>query len=177
MNDKDFFVDDLESNHQRQRINSKAKGNRIENSLCKILSEHFDAPFSRSLGSGARTSQVRLPEYAKKALTGDICVPEKFKWVIECKGGYEDDINLNNVDSIAKLDEFIEQAERDSDYCGRKPVIFWKRNRKPWLSVLPMKEIEDKLSQFDIYYVYKGWVIVDMNNLFALTSRDFWFHS
>ena len=91
----DLEVEDILEHHvKKKKVNGKQKGNRTELHLCKMLTKHFEEEFSRALGSGARTSQVaHLPEHAKKTLTGDICVPEGFKWVIECKGGYEDDMH------------------------------------------------------------------------------------
>ena len=59
-----------------------------------MLTDFFGCSFTRSIGSGNRWGQVVLSEQAKQVFSGDICVPEGFKWVIECKGGYEDDMHL-----------------------------------------------------------------------------------
>lgn len=181
---------------KKKKVNGKQKGNRTELNLCKMLTEHFDQEFSRALGSGARTSQVNyLPEHAKKTLTGDICVPEGFKWVIECKGGYEDDMNLTNVcdGNISRLDEFIEQVTKDSEYCGRKPIILWKRNRKPWLAMIRIADspFQDRdngswevlVSRYypsmtptlSNFIVYKSWLILSFEELLKRTEKEFWF--
>ena len=175
----DLEIDNILEHHEKKKkVDGKSKGNRTELNLCKVLTEHFGDEFSRALGSGARTSQVgHLPEHAKKTLTGDICVPEGFKWVIECKGGYEDDVNLTNVcdGSIARLNEFIEQVTKDSEYCGRKPIILWKRNRKPWLAMIKANDYPTLLPWQQGYIVYRGWVIIALENLLEVTEKEFWY--
>ena len=132
-------VDILKNADKQKRLNSKVKGNRVERNLCKLLTAHFGRNFSRSVGSGNRWGQVTcMPEHARQTLSGDICPPENFKWVIECKGGYEDKIDLNSAldGGCACLDEFVRQSAKDADFSHRKPIIIWKRSRKPWLAML-----------------------------------------
>lgn len=180
MNDDQFVEDILENNvKKKKKVDGKSKGDRTELHLCKALTKHFGKEFSRALGSGSRWSQVQqLPEHAKKTLSGDICVPEGFKWVIECKGGYEDDINLTNVcdgNGIARLDEFIEQVSRDAEYCNRKPIILWKRNRKPWLAMIKWPD-KPAFGQID-YICYKRWLIVNFDKLLEITGEEYWFET
>lgn len=176
MDEKDLQIDNiLETKEKKKKVDGKAKGDRTELHLCKLLSDHFGVEFTKAMGSGARWSQVRyLPEHAKKTLTGDICVPEGFKWVVESKGGYEDKVDLNNVcdGPIAQLDEFIEQSSRDAEYCKRKPIICWKRNRKPWLAVVRLSDIENVP---EYYVVYGTWAIVPLRFLLECRDRTFWF--
>ena len=114
IDDKDLFVEDIFDNaspQRKQAVNSKKKGNRVELELCKKLTDHFGVDFSRSVGSGNRWGQVNyLPDHARKTLIGDICVPEHFKWVIECKGGYDTDVDFSSVldGGCSRIDEFIE---------------------------------------------------------------------
>ncbi len=179
MDDQDLQIENLlENNVQKKKVDGKAKGNRVELNLCKYLTKHFGEEFSRAPGSGARTSQVALlPEHAKKTLTGDICVPEGFKWVVECKGGYESDMHLENVcdGSMSRLDEFIEQVSKDAKYCGRKPIILWKRNRKPWIAMIKAEYAPVRMHWAEGYIVYKGWLISSFNELLANTEKEFWF--
>lgn len=181
MEDMDLEIENLlaPTKVKKKKINGKAKGNRTELQLCKILSNHFGEEFSKAPGSGARWSQVAfLPEHAKKTLTGDICVPEKFKWVIECKGGYEKDIDLNSLfdDGITMINTFIEQSTRDAKYCGRKPMICWKRSRKPWLSMILVSDFEEiNKKTLDYKIFYRDWIILSLDNLFELTDKKFWF--
>lgn len=175
----DLEVDDILSLHEKKKkVDGKSKGDRTELNLCKFLSKHFNEEFSRALGSGSRWSQVgNLPEHAKKTLTGDLCVPERFGWVIESKGGYEDKLDLNNVcdGNIAQLDEFIEQVSRDSEYSGRKPILCWKRNRKPWLACIRLSDAPDKPELFERCIYYGKWVIVSFQLLLDVTTKDYWF--
>jgi hypothetical protein len=181
MDDQDLQIENLLENNvkkEKKKVNGKAKGNRVELNLCKLLTAHFGEEFSRALGSGARTSQVAyLPEHAKKTLTGDICVPDGFKWVIECKGGYESDMHLENIlngdDGLSRLDEFIEQVTKDADYCDRRPIILWKRNRKPWIAMIKSNEYDH--STWECSIKYRDWSILNFDQLLNHTDKEFWF--
>ena len=181
MDEKDLDIEDILGElDKKKRVNGKNKGNRTELNLCKLLGKQFGDEFSKAPGSGARTSQVAyLPEHAKKTLTGDICVPEGFKWVIECKGGYEDDVNFTNVldkeAGIPRVNEWIEQTLKDSGYCGRLPIVFWKRNRKPWLVMVRKKDLGR--FKFDYKIMYRDWVWLNLDDLLAKTDRSFWYES
>lgn len=177
MDDKDLQIDNiLEHNEKKPKVNGKSKGDRTELHLCKLLSKHFQEDFSRALGSGSRWSQVsNLPEHAKQTLTGDLCVPEGFLWVIESKGGYEDDINFTNVcdGPINRLNEFIEQVSRDAEYSKRKPIICWKRNRKPWLAIVKGADVLMPLPER--YIRYGEWIVVSLEYLLEHTEMEDWF--
>lgn len=168
--DKDIFKE------KKKKVNSGNKGKRAERDLCKILTDRFSKAFSRSIGSGNRGKQVsNLPKHAKETFGGDICCPENFKWVLESKNGYEDDIDLNTFDKgISKLDSFIEQTERDSQLTGRKSLLLWKRKRKNWLSFLKTENLPNP----DIYtyrLVYREWSCIALSELLLLPD-DFFFN-
>lgn len=164
---------------KKKKKDGKAKGNRTELNLCKFLTKLFGVDFSRASGSGNRWSQVsNLPSHAKKSLTGDICIPENFLWVIESKGGYEEAIDLNNAidGKISIIDSFIEQCSRDSDYCGRKPLICWKRNRKPWTAMLRIQDLHPyNEAIFQYRFHYRDWIIIPLELLVSCTDKGFWF--
>jgi Holliday junction resolvase len=182
MDDNDLLIENiLDRKKPKKKKDSKAKGDRTELNLCKLLTEHFGVEFSRSSGSGNRWSQVQhLPEHAKKTLTGDVCVPEGFSWVIESKGGYEDDIDLNSVlygNGISRLDEFIEQSNRDAGYCGRKPIICWKRNRKPWLAMIKLEDLSPyEEANFPYRIHYREWIILPLEEFLKFTKKNYWFN-
>lgn len=188
MSDDDFFenlsVEDILAEPKKpakKKVDGKAKGNRTELGLCKLLTDHFGEEFSRALGSGNRWSQVKhMPEHAKQTLCGDICVPEKFAWVFECKGGYEKEVVLTNVmdgNGIPKLDEFIQQVSNDSVKSGRRPILMWKRNRKPWLCVLKQTDLKPlKATSFEYRIHYRDWVVLPLEGLLAATEKGFWFN-
>jgi hypothetical protein len=187
----DLFVDNVLGDLEKERkpkVKSKRKGNRVELELCKKLTEHFGEEFSRSVGSGNRWGQVNyLPEHARKTLVGDICVPEKFKWVIECKGGYDKDVDFSSVldGGCARIDEFIEQSLHDHEQCGRLPIIFWKRSRKPWICMARSNDLYDVVARaINFYFSYKSkqdrlnnysWTIVSADALLKATGKPFWF--
>lgn len=172
-------VEDISINlNKKKRVNSKKKGNRVELELTKLLTTHFGRDFSRSVGSGNRWGQVaNLPSHAKMTLTGDICSPEGFLWVIECKGGYEDQIDLNNAldGGCAKLDDFIQQSTHDNAQSGRKPIIIWKRSRKPWLAMLLKDDLGELKDKFEYLLKYRDWVMVPFEKLLKETVIDYWF--
>ena len=183
MKDTDDFegllIEDIsaEPDVKKKKVNGKNKGNRTELNLCKLLTKYFGKDFVRSVGSGNRWSQANLSETAKQVYSGDICVPEEFKWVIECKGGYEDDMHLENIlngdDGLSRLDEFIEQVSKDAEYCKRKPIILWKRNRKPWIAMIKSDECDH--SVWECYIKYRDWSILNFGQLLNHTDKEFWF--
>ena len=192
MDDDDFQIEKIleakKSSGKKKKVDGRAKGNRTELGLCKLLGDHFGVDFTKTPGSGALSTVRldRLPEHAKKTLTGDICVPEKFKWVIECKGGYEKEIDLCNVlegNGSPTLDTFIEQSSRDSDFCGRMPIICWKRNRKPWLAMIRLKDLchNDDISKLEMEEIfsyrlyYRDWLMFSLEELLKESEREFWF--
>jgi len=183
MNDSDLQIEDLLSSpagkEKKKKVDGKAKGDRTERGLCKLFTSHFGEEFTKAPFSGARTSQVQnLPEHAKMSMTGDLCVPEKFGWVVECKGGYESDIDLGNVidgGGSPRLESFFSQSEGDAASCGRKPLVCWKRNRRPWIAAVRSCDLGDLEQSFSSKLDYNGWVLVGLEKLLAITDRSFWF--
>ena len=173
-------IDDILANLKKpkEKVNGKDKGNRTELNLCKLLSEHFNDTFTRSVGSGNRGWQVQLSDQAKQVFSGDICVPETFKWVLECKGGYEKDINLNVLDGggNSRIDEFIVQVTHDAGECKRLPMICWKRNRKPWLIMLRQEDLGSvNIDKFPYRLYYRNWVMITLEEFLQKTEKSFWF--
>lgn len=164
-------MDDLKP--KKAKVNGKKKGSRVELELAKLLTAHFGEPFSRSIGSGNRWGQkVQLTEQAKQVFTGDLVVPENFKFTIESKGGY-DAIDLNSVfvSGNSELQEFMNQAMDDSKRCGRKPMLCWKRTRKPWLVFLLTKDLAGQ--DFEYSIKYGQWTGVALEHLLKLDRSFF----
>ena len=124
---------------KKRKADGKQKGNRTELQLVKVLTQRFGDGFSRSVGSGNRWGQVaNLPRHAQDVFSGDLIVPKRFRWALECKGGYSGiDINSVFVGGNKELDGFLQQVTMDAARCGRKPMLCWKRDRKPWLAFVP----------------------------------------
>ncbi|HEY7328051.1 MAG TPA: hypothetical protein VH592_10445 [Gemmataceae bacterium] len=172
----DFFTDDLLTERKKpkkRKADGKKKGNRVELSLSKILNQRFGGGFSRSVGSGNRWGQVaHLPKHAQQVFSGDLIVPQGFKWALESKGGYQDiDLNSVFVGGSKELDGFLEQVTKDSERCGRKPMLCWKRDRKPWLAFVPTTELEGH--SFTYRLLYKAWSAVALDELLKLPDLFF----
>lgn len=169
----DFFQDDLlNPKNKKKKVNGKKKGSRTELDLSKILIERFGEGFSRSVGSGNRWSQAHLPKHAAEVYSGDLVVPKEFKWVIESKGGY-DAIDMSSifVRGNSELDSFLEQAMNDSKRCGRKPMLCWKKTRKPWLAFVLTEELKGKDFKYSIKY--GKWTGVALEHLLKLEDDFF----
>jgi Holliday junction resolvase len=108
---------DFSNLKKKKRVNSRTKGSSFERSICKILNERFNTTeFSRSPGSGAFATTHSLPEHLK--IYGDLITPEKFKFCIECKKGYNH-LNLYSLYNYSsEFWKFIEQCEKDSKKCS-----------------------------------------------------------
>jgi hypothetical protein len=119
------------------RINSKAKGSSFERDIVnrfKILFE--DDGFMRTPHSGAqfgasnRHRMQGIDEGFSHQMCGDLVVPEKFPFSIECKA-YKD-LDFHNIinGSCTTLDEWIEQAEDDAQASDKEMLIVIKINNK-----------------------------------------------
>lgn len=177
MNDDDLVIEDILEEKKKKKVDGKKKGNRTELKLVKKLTERFGKGFSRSVGSGNRWSQVtHLPKHAQDVFSGDLIVPEGFLFCFECKGGY-DDIDLHLIMERGKpskaLNEFLDQAKKDGERCGRMPIMAWTRTRKPWVSFLKYGDIKAHLDKFSIVMFYEGWVCVPLDQLLELPDKFF----
>jgi hypothetical protein len=173
--EEDFQIDDILKNKEKsKRVNGNKKGKRTERSLANLLNKRFKEGFSRSLGSGNRWSQVsNLPKHAKETLTGDICCPEGFKFVIESKGGYSK-IDLNNIfeKGNTELDDFIKQVSGDSKKCDKKPLLIWKKDRRPWLAFIRKEDLQ---GTYEYKIIYREWIVVPLKELLELPDSFFFY--
>jgi len=170
--DFDDFVNEDVLKPRKKKVNGKKKGNRTELELTKILNKRFGTGFSRSIGSGSRWSQTNhLPKHAQEIFSGDLVVPLGFKFVLESKGGYEDiDINSIFVKGSRELDKFLDQVSRDAQRCDKKPMLCWKKNRKPWLTAILTVDVPKK---FKYELRYEKWSIVSLEELLTVDDSFF----
>lgn len=155
-------------------MDSKGKGNRVERSLCKMFSDRFGREFTRSVGSGNRWGQVgSMCQSARHVFSGDICVPDGFLWTLECKGGYDSGMDPLPCSTGAVIDGFIEQASADATRSGRRPMVVWKRNRRPWVAILRWRDLP--ASRPEVMCIYGEWAIVPLEWLLSSTSEHYWF--
>src|SRR5581483_5120960 len=142
----------------------------------KILNERFGGGFSRTMGSGNRTKQVTfLPKHAQDTFSGDLVAPENFAFSIESKGGYEDVDLVSAFDGgHSQIDEFLDQAQTDADGCKRKPMVVWKKNRKPTLAMIRTTDLPNR--EWEYKMIYREWSIISFDELLK-TEDSFWFKS
>lgn len=119
---------------KKKRVNSRSKGNTFERKICSLLNNRFNTTdFCRSPGSGAFATTHSLPEYLK--VYGDLITPQNFKYIIECKKGYNK-ININSIfNNSSEFWEFIKQSERDSQVSGKPSLIIYQQDRQPALII------------------------------------------
>jgi len=139
---------------KKRRVNSKRKGSTFERRIAKLLNERFDTTeFCRTPGSGAFGSTHALPQYL--IVHGDLITPQNFKYVIECKNGY--DVDLDDLfKENSEFYKFIEQAKKESADCGKEWMVIYKKNRRKELIVVnsPLDFLEEWVSIKDKYYIY-----------------------
>lgn len=182
MTEDDFEIEDILGEKKPKKIKSGKKGKRVELDLIKSLNERFASTlsprpqagkFSRSVGSGNRWGQrVHLSKAASDTYSGDIVCPEGFKFVLESKGGYND-IDLCSAFSgrQAELDSFLKQVSDDSERCGRKPLLLWKKDRKPRLAFIKSEDLEGR--NFPCMMKYGSWTAVLYDDLIRLEDGFF----
>jgi hypothetical protein len=118
-----------------KRVNSKTKGNVFQRKIAKTLNERFNTTdFSPTPGSGAFATTHKLPEHLQ--IYGDLITPRTFKYVIECKKGY----NKENLGSFfnpkSELLSFVEQVKRDSTKANKEWLIIFQQDRKTCLGIV-----------------------------------------
>ena len=119
-----------------KRKNSRTKGNTFERQVAKLLNDRFKTEeFSRSPGSGAFATTHSLPDHLK--IYGDLITPQKFKFCIECKKGYNNQNLYSLYNYSSDFWKFVEQCEKDSEKCSRLPMVIFKQDRQPTLATVP----------------------------------------
>jgi hypothetical protein len=183
MENEDAEIENI-FNEKPKKIKSGKKGKRVELELVKSLNARFASvlsknpewgKFSRSVGSGNRWGQqVHLSRTATNIYSGDIVCPDRFRFVLESKGGYNDiDLCSAFVGGSSELDEFLRQVNDDSARCGRKPMLLWKKDRKPRLAFLKEDDAPVGL-KYEYEMKYRDWRVVPYDDL-ILQSDDFFF--
>ena len=144
---------DISKLKKKKKVNSRAKGSTFERSIAKLLNDRFNtSEFSRTPGSGAFATTHSLPDHLK--IYGDLITPQNFKYCIECKKGYN---NLNLYSLYNYSSEwwgFLDQCRKDSEKCGKIPLVIFKQDRQPTLAIVPdyVKTLE-RLQYIEIHRI------------------------
>jgi len=166
---------------KKKRLNSGVKGKSGEREIVKLLNTRFAdllaknpdwGEFHRVVGSGNRWSQANLSNRSEEMYSGDILC-ENLKFVIESKNGY-DDVDLTTIfeEGNRELDGFLDQVTHDSSRTGKKPLLIWKKTRKPRLAFL---HLDCYQALFPTTMHYKDWTVVLFDKLLELPDNFFFF--
>lgn len=131
-----------------KRVNSRRKGSNFQRDIAKKLNEIFGTKdFCPTPGSGAFATTHDLPEHLQ--IYGDLITPKNFRFVIECKCGY-DDIRITDLFKFNKgIWEFIDQVKRDSGKANKEWMVIFKQKRSDILMITAegvLPEIEPNFS-------------------------------
>lgn len=172
-------------NKKNKKIKSGRKGKRAELEVVKILNKRFSkilsknpdyGKFSRTIGSGNRWGQnVYLSKTAMDNFSGDLVCPTNFKFIIESKSGYNDiDMCSAFEKGHSELESFLKQVLEDSKRTNRKPMLLWKKDRKPRLSFIKSSDIKpSNYKSFEYYMNYREWIIFNFNDLLTMPDSFF----
>ena len=165
----DFDVTPLKS---KKKINSRAKGNRFENKVAKTLNDRFNTKeFCRTPGSGAFATTHSLPEYLK--VYGDLITPEKFKFIIECKKGYDGEQVSDLLNPKSSISKMIAQAHRDSKKSSRKFLLIIGQNRQEPVAITNQTDLPVKGWMFKGYIDDLELVMFRMCDLLCIEDTHF----
>ena len=153
------MVDNLDDilNHgefkKKKRVNSRRKGNAFEREVAKLFNTRFNTKdFCRSPGSGAFATTHELPQHIK--VHGDLITPENFKFILECKSGY--DVTFEDVfKPKSDLYKFVEQARRDAKRADRDWLVVYKKTRhKPFVITSKPYKLHTMVVVNNEYFIY-----------------------
>lgn len=151
-----------------KRINSRTKGNTFERKICKLLNEKFyTEEFQRSPGSGAFGTTHTLPEHLQ--IYGDLITPQKFKFIIECKKGYNKIFLGDVLSEKCEVYEFFQQAITAANKAKRQPILIIQQDRKDVLCVMQGKVegvISIQLPFMDLHMMYLEDLLLVYNQYF-----------
>tara|TARA_R110000744_G_scaffold13691_1_gene39660 strand:- start:4194 stop:4700 length:507 start_codon:yes stop_codon:yes gene_type:complete len=138
---------------KKKRVNSRRKGNAFEREVAKLFNTRFNTKdFCRSPGSGAFATTHELPQHIK--VHGDLITPENFKFILECKSGY--DVTFEDVfKPKSDLYKFVEQARRDAKRADRDWLVVYKKTRhKPFVITSKPYKLHTMVVVNNEYFIY-----------------------
>ena len=134
---------------KNKRVNSRTKGNAFERKVAATLNTRFNTDeFCRSPGSGAFATTHSLPEHLQ--IYGDLITPKNFRFIIECKKGYNKEKLCDFFREKSEVRSFIRQALRDSRKANKAFLIVFQQDRSVVLSIFKKEELR--------YDMLKDWI-------------------
>lgn len=141
---------DISALKKKKKVNSRAKGSTFERQIAKILNDRLGTTeFSRTPGSGAFATTHSLPDHLK--IYGDLITPQNFKYCLECKKGYNNQNLYSLYNHSSEFWKFIEQCQKDSEKCGKTPMVIFKQDRQPTLAIIPSHVVVESNNYIEIH--------------------------
>ena len=141
---------DISALKKKKKVNSRAKGSAFERQIAKILNDRLGtSEFSRTPGSGAFATTHTLPDHLK--IYGDLITPQNFKYCLECKKGYNNQNLYSLYNYSSDFWKFIDQCQKDSEKCGKIPMVIFKQDRQPTLAIIPSNIVVESNNYIEIH--------------------------
>jgi Holliday junction resolvase len=141
---------DISALKKKKKVNSRAKGSTFERQIAKILNDRLGTTeFSRTPGSGAFATTHTLPDHLK--IYGDLITPQNFKYCLECKKGYNNQNLYSLYNHSSDFWKFIDQCQKDSEKCGKIPMVIFKQDRQPTLAIIPSNIVVESNNYIEIH--------------------------
>jgi Holliday junction resolvase len=141
---------DISALKKKKKVNSRAKGSTFERQIAKILNDRLGTTeFSRTPGSGAFATTHSLPDHLK--IYGDLITPQNFKYCLECKKGYNNQNLYSLYNHSSDFWKFIDQCQKDSEKCGKIPMVIFKQDRQPTLAIIPSNIVVESNNYIEIH--------------------------
>jgi Holliday junction resolvase len=141
---------DISALKKKKKVNSRAKGSTFERQIAKILNDRLGTTeFSRTPGSGAFATTHSLPDHLK--IYGDLITPQNFKYCLECKKGYNNQNLYSLYNHSSEFWKFIDQCQKDSEKCGKIPMVIFKQDRQPTLAIIPSNIVVQSNNYIEIH--------------------------
>lgn len=129
----DYDLSKLKKKLTKKRINSRNKGNTFERKICEIFNAYLNTTdFCRTPGSGAFATTHKLPEHLQ--VYGDLITPKQFKFLIECKFGYNNE-GICSLFGKSNILNFIQKVKEEARKANKDFLLIFKQNREKILVI------------------------------------------
>ena len=107
-----------------------------------------------------------------------VLIGNNFKYCIECKKGYNKENLYSLYNDSSDTWKFIKQCKKDSDKCGKAPMVIVKQDRQPTLAIVPYHTFINE-SYYSITIESKDqqekYKILLFDELVKKEPKSFWF--